>query len=96
MKAAKPKYKPGENPNSLAYLTYHGGRPQAYGSKKKQRYLSITEEGWEGAQAVARAAGCSSVSDLLEKLGRGQIELPNPQEASVKAAWFKRQQSASS
>ena len=73
--AKKRRYKPGEHPNSQANLTYHGGRPKAYDSDKKQRYLSITEEGWEGAQLIAREAGCSSVSELIEKLGRGQISL---------------------
>lgn len=72
-------YKPGEHPNSQANLNYHGGRPKAYGDEKKQRYLSITEEGWEGAQLAARQAGCTSVSDLLEKIGRGQVSLDTNQ-----------------
>lgn len=70
-------FKPGEHPNSQANLTYHGGRPKAYSGDKKQRYLSITEEGWEGAQSAARVAGCSSLSDLIEKIGRGQLQLTN-------------------
>ena len=82
---AKKKYRVGENPNSLAALDKHrysDGRPHIYDTPKKQRYLSVTQEGWEGVQQLARAAGCNSVSDLLEKLGRGQInELPREQEA---------------
>jgi len=70
------KHKPGEHPNSLANLNYRGGRSKAFGVEKKQRYLTITDEGWEGIQLVAKAAGCGSVSDLLEKIGRGQIKLP--------------------
>ena len=81
---AKQRYKVGENPNSLAALDKHrysDGRPRIYGTPKKQRYLSVTEEGWEGVQQLAREAGCNSVSDLLEKLGRGQInELPRTAE----------------
>ena len=75
----KNRYKPGEHPNSQANLNYHGGRPQVYGHEKKQRYLSITEEGWVGVQLAARQAGCTSVSDLLEKIGRGQVSLNTDQ-----------------
>lgn len=75
MKTTKAKYKVGENPNSLANLTYHSGRPKAYGTEKKQRYITVTEEGWEGAQDFAKAMGCTSFSDFVEKLGRKQIDL---------------------
>ena len=71
----KREYKPGEHPNSQANLNYHGGRPKSYGEEKKSRYLTITESGWAGVQSAAREAGCTSVSDLLEKLGRGQVNL---------------------
>ena len=70
----KTSYKPGEHPNSLANLV-HEGRPKAYGAEKKQRYLSITEEGWNGVKDVAKMADCNSVSDLIEKLGRGDIKI---------------------
>ena len=70
------KYGRGENPNSLANLTTgRGGRKSAFGAQKKQRYLTITDEGWEGAKKIAIAAGCSSVSELLEKLGREQVKV---------------------
>ncbi len=60
------------HPNSLANLT---GRPRAYiNEQKKRRSLSITDTGWEGAQPIVRQAGCSSVSEFIEKLGRGQID----------------------
>ena len=60
------------HPNSLANLS---GRPQAYlDEKKKRRNLTVTDTGWEGAQAMVRKAGCASVSEFLEKLGRGQID----------------------
>ncbi len=67
------RYSPGQHPNSQANLTYHGGRPPAYGENKRKRYLSVTDEGWDGVQAAVRAAGCSSVSEFLEKLGRGEV-----------------------
>lgn len=70
-------YKPGEHPHSQANLNREG-RPKTYGTEKKQRYLSITQEGWEGAQDAARASGFSSLSDLIEKLGRGDVTLHTP------------------
>ena len=65
-------FKPGEHPHSQANLNREG-RPKDYGADKKQHYLSVTEEGWEGAQAAVKAAGLKSVSDLIEKLGRDQL-----------------------
>lgn len=69
------QYSPGKHPNSLGNLNYRGGRPKTFGSKKKQRTLTVTEEGWEGLQLVTEKANCKSVSDLLEKLGRGLVEI---------------------
>jgi hypothetical protein len=70
----KSVYKQGEHPNSLANLI-HSGRPKTYGAEKKQRYLSVTEEGWDGVKDVAKMVECTSVSDLLEKLGRGELKV---------------------
>ncbi len=72
------KYSPGTHPNSLGNLNYRGGRPKSFGSKKKQRTLTVTEEGWEGLQLLIEKADCKSVSDLLEKLGRGLVEIKIP------------------
>lgn len=72
--AKRSSYKVGEHPNSLANLNREG-RPKVYGSEKKQRYLSVTEEGWEGAQAVVKAAGYASLSDLIEQMGRGHAKV---------------------
>ncbi len=70
------KYTTGKHPHSLANLTYRGGRPQEYGQEKKRRTLTVTEAGWEGATAAIEKLGCNSVSEFLEKLGRGDIALP--------------------
>ena len=70
----KSVYKQGEHPNSLANLI-HSGRPKTYGAEKKQRYLSVTEEGWDGVKDVVKKVDCTSVSDLLEKLGRGDLKV---------------------
>jgi len=69
------KYPVGQHPNSIANLTYHGGRPAAYGETKKRHELTVTQEGWDGMKEVVKEAGCSSVSDLVEKLGRGQLRV---------------------
>ena len=65
----------GKHPNSLDNLTYNGGRPKQYDSHKKTRSITVTEEGWLGFDELAKQHGCSSRSELLEKLGRGIIKL---------------------
>jgi hypothetical protein len=60
------------NPNSLKNLI-HQGRPLAVGEKKKERTVTVSQTGWEGTQAILQSLGCSSVSELLEKLGRKQL-----------------------
>ena len=72
------KYERGKHPSSLANLNYRGGRPKTFKTKKKQRTLTVTEEGWEGLQPVIEALGCKSVSDFLEKVGRGLLEFKTP------------------
>gem|GEM_PF-2736189 len=37
--------------------------------------VTVSEPGWEGARLAAIAAGCSSVSDMLEKIGRGELSI---------------------
>ena len=73
----KTNYARGENPNSLANLKPgYGTKPRGFNSEeKKRRNLSVTETGWKGTQLTAREYGCKSVSEFLEKLGRGEIDL---------------------
>ncbi|NBU23931.1 MAG: hypothetical protein EBS38_08550 [Actinobacteria bacterium] len=63
----------GSHPNSRKNLTL-GGRTPDWGSSKRRRYLTVTDDGFEGALRLARSLGCSSVSDLLEELGRGRLK----------------------
>ncbi|MEM8505784.1 MAG: M23 family metallopeptidase [Cyanobacteria bacterium P01_D01_bin.1] len=42
---------------------------------KRPCRVTVTEPGWQGARTAAIAAGCSSVSDMLEKLGRGELAI---------------------
>ena len=62
----------GQHQNSLANL-----RPQKkiYEEEKKKRTLSVTESGWTGVAEVALSTGCKSVSEFLEKLGRGELKI---------------------
>lgn len=74
----KSGYAPGKNPESIKNLI-HEGRPSGedlYGEPKKKRTLTITESGWQGITGAAKEAGCRSVSEYLEMLGRGQVKLP--------------------
>ena len=73
------KYAPGQNPNSLANLQ-HEGRPKHYDEAKKKREVSVTQTGWAGCKQVAAAAGCRGVSQLLERLGRGELIVIAPDE----------------
>ena len=56
--------------NSLANLS---GRPKAYLDEAKKD-ANLTETGWQGTQPIIRKLGCASVSEFIEKLGRGQID----------------------
>ncbi len=71
-------YAKGTHPNSLANLTYHKGRKPDYGSRKNRRGINMTDEAWEKIKVLATAYGCSSVSDFLEKVARGLVELKEP------------------
>ena len=72
---AQEKYTQGQHPNSLANLTYHKGRKSDYGTRKSKRGVSLTDEGWNGIKSLANEHGCTSVSDFLEKVGRGLVEV---------------------
>lgn len=72
---ARQKYTQGEHPNSLANLTYHKGRKRDFGERKKTRGVSLTDEGWNRMKLLAEEYGCSSVSEFLEKVARGLVEV---------------------
>ena len=71
------KYTKGRNPNSLANLQPGKGRkPKGFdGAEKKRRSLTVSDDGWEGILPIIEEVGCSSVSEFLEKLGRGQLKI---------------------
>jgi hypothetical protein len=68
----------GINPQSLSNLT-RDGRPQKYDEPKKDKRLTITETGWNGAKTLIESMGMS-VSEFMEQLGRGQITVMRTQE----------------
>lgn len=76
VKVSKPKTEVnrGQHPNSLANLQ-HGGRPSVFEEKKKVRAVSVTQQGWNGISQMAEQYGCSSISEFLEKLGRGEVKI---------------------
>jgi murein DD-endopeptidase MepM/ murein hydrolase activator NlpD len=46
-----------------------------YLAPKRRCTVTVTELGWVGAKEVALRAGCQSISELLERLGRGELSL---------------------
>ena len=72
------KYPRGKHPNTLASLKknhYHGGRPYEFTSPKKTRSVTVTEEGWENLKILAQKTGCKGISEFLEKVSRGLLEV---------------------
>ncbi|MEL6161108.1 MAG: M23 family metallopeptidase [Cyanobacteria bacterium J06623_5] len=58
----------------------HLGNPrgvdfEAGAGPKRPCRVTVTAPGWNGARMAAIAAGCSSVSEMLEKLGRGELSI---------------------
>ena len=62
----------GTHPNSLANL--QSGRIK-FDEKKKVHTVSVTPKSWEGISQIAAASGCSSISEFLELLGRGEVNI---------------------
>lgn len=63
----KTEYEVGENPRSLANL--RPGVP-AYGERKKNRGVAVTDTAWENLKTISAEAGCPSPSDFIERIGR--------------------------
>ena len=65
------------HPNSLANLKPNrkGSKPK-YETAKVRRSLTITEVGWKGFKDLADRLEMSA-SELVEQLGRGNINLSN-------------------
>ncbi|MGB3298146.1 MAG: M23 family metallopeptidase [Phormidesmis sp.] len=59
----------GSDKTSATNVTVNGS-----GHKRPCR-VTVSEPGWQGARMAAAAAGCSSVSDMLEKLGSGELAI---------------------
>jgi hypothetical protein len=68
----EPTYPQGQNPESLKNLH---PRDKIYGEDKRDRRLTVTETGWLGCKGLAHDLGLSGVSELLEKLGRKELEI---------------------
>jgi hypothetical protein len=52
-----------------------GSEKTLFGETKNIHQVTITPTGWDGLKQLAAAAGCRSISDLLERLGRGESEV---------------------
>jgi len=82
MKKSKSKYAPGEHPNSQANLT-NRGRGLEYGQKKEPHMIRVTDDGWKGISRQIEKLGERSLSDFIERLGRGHIEIVATEDESV-------------
>lgn len=40
---------------------------------KRRCTVTVSAQAWHGSKAAAQAAGCGSISELLEKLGKGEL-----------------------
>lgn len=60
------------NPVSLRNLT-NSGSTQRYPEPKERRQLSVTKTGWNSAKAIAKKELKLSVSEMIEKIGRGEL-----------------------
>ncbi len=78
MESKTTKYARGKHPNTLASLkesNHYGGRPRQFDGQKKSRSWSMTDEGWQGMKEAAKKYGYKSLSEFLEKMGRGEIKI---------------------
>ncbi|GAB4551289.1 MAG: hypothetical protein Tsb0014_45580 [Pleurocapsa sp.] len=64
----------GKHPNSLKNLQL-GGNKIKYDQPKKQRSVSLTDEGWSKCRAEIKSALGITVSEFLEQIGRGEIKI---------------------
>jgi len=53
----------------MTAATSHSSEP------KQPCRVTVTAPGWHGAKSAAIAAGCTSISDMIEKLGRGELAI---------------------
>lgn len=74
---SKSEYSQGQNPKSLANLKLgRGKKPRGFEQEdKKQRSVSVTDTGWQGMKLLSKRYGCKSVSEFMEKAGRGMLSL---------------------
>ena len=79
------KVKPGKHPNSLKNLKL-GGNKLRYEQPKKRRCISLTDEGWDKCRELIKQNFGLSVSEFMEKLGRGDLDLEALQKAMQRVA----------
>ncbi len=77
MEKKQTKYARGKHPNSLASLkkSSHSGRPCQFNAPKKTRSITMTDEGWEGVKLAAKENGFKTLSEFLERVGRGEVKI---------------------
>lgn len=81
IKRFKPPLNKVVSPLENLKLSPRSGRPAKYGKRTNHKAV-VSDIGWEGSQSVAKMAGFSSVSEMLEELGRGNVTITPKQEIS--------------
>lgn len=66
--------KKGFNPKSLENLN-RSGRQVYYNEEKVCRNLTVSSTAWDKLPAIAEDAECPSISEFVEQVGRGFIQL---------------------
>lgn len=79
------KIKPGKHPNSLQNLKL-GGNKLRYEQPKKRRSISLTDDGWEMCRQLSKQNFGLSVSEFMEQLARGEIDLDDLKKAIQRVA----------
>ncbi len=79
----KNKAAPGRHPNSLQNLKL-GGNKAKYDQPKKRRNISLTDESWEKCRKLVKQNFGLSVSEFMEQLIRGEIDLDKLKKAIAK------------
>jgi hypothetical protein len=60
---------------AISNTIYEKITPPPHPEKKTTHNVSTTPTAWEGLQELANQLGCSSISNLLEKMGRQQFHI---------------------
>jgi len=73
-----------KRPSLISSQKAKRGRPPTLSEekKRKRRNISISDTAWDRLEKLANDLGCASKSELLEKIGQGNVDLSQPKSSS--------------